>query len=349
MHARTPPAEQPVAPALQAWLASRLPGRGPFTMTRLPGGNSNQTYTLADAEGTLVLRRPPDTAVDSSAHDVLREHRLLVALEHSDAPSARPIALCTDADVLGVPFLVMEHIEGHSMTDALPADSPPQPEAARQIGLAVVDALVRLHAVDWRAAGLEGFGKPDGFLERQVPRWRAQYERVRVRELPRFDEVGDWLERHRPATYAPGILHGDFHVDNCLIAFAPEAEVRAIIDWEMTTIGDPLLDVGLLLGLWGDEDPAAPPLSGTQGITKVPGSPTRAELAERYAAQATRDLDDLHWYVVLALWKVAAVIEGAYSNLVAHGDDRSYTRALESDVPALVAQAAAIADRGGIS
>jgi aminoglycoside phosphotransferase (APT) family kinase protein len=345
MDASQAPSPQRADAALQQWLAERLDGRGPFTIARIAGGNSNETYLLRDDRGPLVLRRPPQHAVDASAHDIFREHRLLSALEPTDAPSVAPIAICEDEEVLGVPFVLVEYVEGDSITDTLPAGSPPPGEAAGEIGFALVDALARLHAVDWRAAGLEGFGRPEGFRERLVPRWRKQLDRVRVRDLPRFDEVGDWLEANRPASYDLAVMHGDFHIDNCLIAFAGPAEVRAIIDWEMATIGDPLVDLGLMLGLWGGEEPAPPWLSGTQAVSRAAGSPSRAELAERYAARSGRDLGQLNWYTALALWKLAAVVEGAYANLVTHGDYRSYTRALKDDVPALVRQAASFMER----
>jgi aminoglycoside phosphotransferase (APT) family kinase protein len=341
-------APSPQCAALQEWLTERLDGRGPFAVERIGGGNSNETYLLRDPAGPLVLRRPPRHAIDASAHDIFREHRLLTALAPTDVPSVAPIAVCEDPEVIGVPFALVEYVEGHSITDRLPPDSPPPGEAAHQIGCAIVEALARLHAVDWRAAGLGDFGHPEGFLERQVPRWRAQLERVQVRELPHFEAVGDWLEANRPAAGELTVMHGDFHADNCLIAFADPAEVRAIIDWEMATIGDPLIDLGLVLGLWGEEEPAPPRLSGTQAVSRAEGSPARTELAEHYAAVSGRDLTTLPWYAVLALWKLAAVVEGAYANLVLDGDDRAYTRALEDDVPALVRQAMALAERGAL-
>src|SRR5258708_4111512 len=184
------------------------------------------------------------------------------------------------------------------------------------IGNEAVDALAELHTVDWRAAGLGDFGRPENFLERQVPRWRRQYESYKCRELPRFAQVAAWLESHRPPDQPAAILHGDMHLDNSLYD-AHRPLLRAIVDWEMATIGDPLLDVGLLLGFWGPRpiDPCAMPQ--VQAITRTPAAPTPAHLTERYARRTGRDVQHIDWYLALALCKLAAIVDGAYAQHLA--------------------------------
>jgi aminoglycoside phosphotransferase (APT) family kinase protein len=245
--------------------------------------------------------------------------------------------------VIGAPFLLMGLVEGYPLKEELPPEAPPQPQAAREIGEALVDALALLHGVDWQAVGLEGFGRPQGFLERQVPRWTKQYRRVEVRDLPRFDQVGTWLEENRPAENPAAIIHCDFHADNALTAFENPARVTAILDWEMATIGDPMLDVGFLLAFWGDDRPTVPAHHTVQAFSRVPGAPTREELAQRYAERSGRSVEHLDYFMALGFWKLAAIIEGAYAQFV-HGEvDSPYARALEHDVPQLLEEAAGFA------
>lgn len=327
---------------LRRWCAATL-GEELVEVRRLTGGNSNETSLLLTDAGRRIIRRPPAAAISASAHSMEREHRILTALAQTDVPAPRPLALCTDPDVLGAQFIVMSFVDGVSLTDTLPAAYPPGAESARAIGEAFVDALAALHSAPWQEIGLADFGKPAGFLERQVSRWRGQYSRYKVREIPAFDQVADWLERSLPPSFEPGILHGDFHLDNCLVAKAPPARVLAIVDWEMATIGDPLLDLGLALAFWGDDRPAAPPFPHIQQVSRVPGSPSREELAARYAATSGRSVEHLPYYLALAFWKLAAIVEGAYAQLLSGQQDTDYARNLEHDVPALLEEAAGFA------
>ena len=330
---------QPMVPeALAHWLEQSLADPGPFQLQRLSGGNSNETLRLESAQGTRVLRRPPAATISPSAHAMEREHRVLRAIEGRGVPAPRPLAVATDPAVPGAPVLVMEHVDGVPLTTELPKGW-----SARAVGEAAVDALAALHTVDWRDAGLEDFGRPDGFLERQVGRWRGQYEHYAVRELEHFAPVAAWLDANRPPDAAPALLHGDFHLDNCLFTADPDVRVAAIIDWEMATIGDPLLDLGLLLAFWGDERPAEPAMPRVQGCTRAVGAPSRALLAARYAERSERSVEHLDWYMALAFWKLAAIVEGAYAHHVAGDLDTPYARELERDVPALLAEAAGFA------
>jgi aminoglycoside phosphotransferase (APT) family kinase protein len=212
-----------------------------------------------------------------------------------------------------------------------------------QIGHAAVDALARLHSAPWRDIGLADFGRPEGFLDRQVKRWAGQLENYRTRELPWFDELAAWLAANRPPDGEPGILHGDFHLDNTLMSRSAPIAVEAIIDWEMATIGDPLLDLGLLLAFWGPDRPSDPAMPRVQGVSRVDGAPTRAELASAYEEKSGRSVEHVHWYMALAFWKLAAIVEGAYAQFVDGRLDSRYAQELEHDVPALLREAAGFA------
>jgi aminoglycoside phosphotransferase (APT) family kinase protein len=323
-----------------AWLEATAGIPGPMRSEALTGGNSNATYRLVGPAGTLVLRRPPAAALSGTAHSMAREHTVLRALAATSVRSPRPVALCDDPAVTGAPFLVMEHVDGVSLTDQLPAGYPPGPETLRRLGEEMVDALAEIHLVDWRAIGLDGFGKPAGFLERQVARWSRQFESYQVRDLPRFAEIGRWLEANRPEEPEPALMHGDFHLDNCL--YSPvEPRLLAVIDWEISTIGDPMLDLGLALGLWGPRSIPQPAMERIQGVSRLPGAPTRQELADRYAARTGRSVERLGFYMALAFWKLAAIVEGAYAQHLAGRLQSDYARRLADDVPRLLEEAAA--------
>jgi aminoglycoside phosphotransferase (APT) family kinase protein len=339
------PTQAPLSTPLAGWLAAALDDPGPFTLTRLSGGNSNETLLLQSPAARRIIRRPPAAAISASAHDMAREHRVLSALHASGAPVPEPLALCADPDVAPAPFLVMEHVAGHALTDVrLPAEYAPGAETVRAIGEATVDALAAVHRVDWQAAGLEGFGRPEGFLARQVPRWTKQYRSYQVRDLPHYDAVAAWLEAHRPPDAPPGILHSDFRVDNCLLALAAPTRVEAVIDWEMATIGDPMLDLGSFLGFWGTDRPDDPAMPRLQGFSRVAGAPSRDELAARYAQATGRSVEHLNYYMALAFWKLGSIIEGAYAH---HTRGRlnspAYAAELEHGVPILFHEAARFA------
>jgi aminoglycoside phosphotransferase (APT) family kinase protein len=322
--------------ALALWLERERPGETLEQMRRLQGGNSNETYLLETSAGRRIVRRPPQATIDASAHSMSREHRVLAALAGTNVAAPRPLAFCEDATVLGAPFILMEFVEGMALTDSLP-------EAYRDdvagAGFAIVDALATLHLAPWREIGLADFGKPDGFLDRQVGRWRSQYEGYKVRDLPDFYEVAGWLEVHRPPDAEPAILHGDFHADNTLLSLS-EPRVTAILDWEMATIGDPLLDLGLLLAFWGAERPDPPAMPRVQGFSRAAGAPVRGQLAARYAERSGRSVEHLDYYLALALWKLAAIVEGAYAHFQSGAVDDQYSRMLADDVPRLLAEAA---------
>ena len=346
----TPTGAQGSAPArlvdearVAAWLEREASIKGPLTAERVGGGNSNATFLLRGPDGSFILRRPPAAALSGTAHSMAREHQVLQALEGRGVPAPRPVAFCEDPDVTGAPFLVMEHVDGVSITERLPDGYEAAPAAVGRLGEEMIDGLAALHRLDWQAAGLADFGRPEQFLERQVPRWTRQYESHAVRDLPRFGEVGDWLERHRPAQWTPGLMHGDLHLDNCLFS-AREPRLLAIIDWELATIGDPLLDVGLALAFWGSRPVDPPAMPQVQGVSRGAGGPERDVLAARYAERSGRSVTDLGWYMALALWKLAAIVEGAYAQYLDGRLTTDYARRLADDVPRLLEEAAAHAN-----
>ncbi len=333
-----------VAAPLARWLDRHVGAQGPWRSAPLAGGNSNETHLLRDGDGRrYVLRRPPRAAVSSSAHGVAREFRLLTALHGTAVPVPRPIALCEDPAVAGAPFLVMEHVgDALSVTDTVPPGWAAHPGALTAAADDLVDALAALHRVDPAAVGLTGFGRPDGFLRRQPGRWYTQWEQTACRPLPAMAPLARWLTDRLPDASPTGLLHGDFHLDNCLFA-AAAPRLRAVIDWELATVGDPLLDVGLLLAFWGDRPCATVAMPAVQGVSRLPGAPPREHLLDRYERATGRPVGDLAYYRALALYKLAAIVEGAYAQYRSGVLDTPYAAALEHDVPALLDEAMACA------
>ena len=292
---------------LARWLDERglAPGE-PLRARRLTGGASNVMFAVERGGNRWVLRRPARVAIERANEGMRREHRLLSALEGTDVPHAEPVALCEDHDVLGCNFYLMAHVDG---VVALP---PPKglddPAGRRELTLALTDALARLHSVDVEAAGVGDLGRPEGFHERQVSRWRGQLESYGGRrELPGIDAVTAWLERHRPSRFEPTIMHGDYHMMNVLVAPRAPARVLAIVDWETATIGDPLLDLAGFTEVW----PSA----------VDEGWPGRDEIVERYVAtRGVGDLGDLTYYEVLYNFRLGVLLEGIYQRSLVDPD-----------------------------
>jgi aminoglycoside phosphotransferase (APT) family kinase protein len=317
------PPEGPVeglvdVPRLARWLDERLPGPdAPLTVTRITAGASSELFELRRGSWVAVLRRPARGLHDPAAFDriMLREHRVLSALDGTRVPHPKPLAVCDDPAVIGAAFYVMERVDGFAPRDPLPPPFDTDLAARRGLGLELIDTLAELANVDWRAVGLGDFGKPEGFLERQVGRWLGQLATYRTRELPGLDPVARWLEAHRPAPSPPGIMHGDYQLINVMFQHDAPARLAAVVDWEQATIGDPLLDLGWVLAGWADPGEARVRF-GSSYFARRDGLPTRAELTERYARRTGRALDALEYYVVLAWFKLACVLEGAYARWV---------------------------------
>ncbi|MCW2954273.1 MAG: aminoglycoside phosphotransferase [Conexibacter sp.] len=320
-------------------------GSGPIEAEPVGDGHSNVTFTIRRGGRELVLRRPPRGPLPPSAHDVLREAQLLRAIEPADVRAPRVLATCDDASVIGAPFYVMEKVEGDVLTGTIPAplDSPAQ---RRRAGEELVDALAEVHAVDWRACGLEGYGKPTGYLARQLRRFGGLWEHNKTRELATLERVGAWLGEHLPESGAATIVHGDYRLGNTMFAHGAPARLVSIFDWELATIGDPLADVGYLVATYAQ--PGDQAADGTvfslDSVTTADGFPTRSELIARYEERSGRSMRDVRWYTTLALWKSAIFLEGSYKRLLAGTTDDPFFRTLDTRVPHLAERAWEIAN-----
>jgi aminoglycoside phosphotransferase (APT) family kinase protein len=295
--------------ALQAFLVGHGLGSGPVTTTPIGDGHSNLTYLVSVGEHRVVVRRPPPPPVPPGAHDVLREAALLRGVGDSDVPVPAVLATAGTGEVLDdVPLAVLEFVAGPVVTTTTPA-ALATPSARRAIGESMVDTLVALHAVDWRAAGLEGMGRPEGFNGRHLRRLRPLVADAQDRLPPGFDDVEAWLSEHVPAESGATIVHNDFRLGNVILAPEPPGRVAAVLDWELATLGDPLFDVGYFLACWPVAGVEPTPTEAMATAVLEPGWPSRDELAEHYARASGRDLDGLPWYTTLALWKLAVLYE----------------------------------------
>jgi aminoglycoside phosphotransferase (APT) family kinase protein len=304
-------------------------------------GHSNVTFILSTG---VVVRRPPRGPLPPSAHDVLREARLLRALEHTHVRVPTVLAVCDDPGVIGAPFYVMERVEGEVITETLPLALSAMDER-RRIADQLIEALVELHSVDWMAAGLEGFGKPSGYLERQLRRFLGLWEHNRTRDLPEVEEVGTWLAENMPSSPPATIVHGDYRLGNTMFAPEPPPRLTAIFDWEMATIGDPLADLGYLVMHW--TEPGDPPAKFTlHTVTREPGFPTRQDLVARYEERSGRSMRALDWYVTLALWKAVVFMEGNYKRALAGSTDDPYLKSFGDGVVEIAQRALDVSRHG---
>jgi aminoglycoside phosphotransferase (APT) family kinase protein len=317
-------------------------GSGAVAAEPVGEGHSNVTFRLRRGDADVIVRRPPRPPLPPSAHNMLREARVLRALEPTPVPVPRVLAVCDDDAVIGAPFYVMERVDGEVVTGSVPAalDTPAE---RRRMGEQLVDALVDLHAVDWAAAGLEGFGKPTGYLERQVRRFSGLWEHNRTRDIPAVERVGAWLREHLPDAAEATIVHGDFRLGNTIFGAAAPARLLALLDWEMATIGDPLADVGYLCMTWTEADDPAGGLFELSRVTRAEGFPTRSELLERYEARSGRSMTDIRWYTTLALWKSLVFMEGNFKRAQAGTTDDPYLKAFGDGVLQLAYRAEATA------
>jgi aminoglycoside phosphotransferase (APT) family kinase protein len=307
------PGEALDAAALGAYLRAHLPeaGDGEVEVRQFPRGFSNLTYLVTAGDREMVLRRPPFGAQVRGGHDVVREHRILAALHPVYPHVPRPLLCCADESVLGAPFYLMERVRGVVLRDRAPAGVTLDEATMRGVCLATVGTLAGLHAVDWRAAGLEGIGRPDGYVERQVRGWTERWQASRTDDVPEMDEAAAWLAANLPAEGAPAIIHNDFKYDNVVLDPADLTRVRAVLDWEMATLGDPLMDLGTTLAYWSG--PGDPPELKTFGVTHLPGNLDRRAVADRYAAQTGRDVGGILFHYVYGLFKVGVIVQQIYA------------------------------------
>ena len=326
---------------LAAFLDEHGLGTGPITAEPVGDGHSNVTYLVRREGREVVVRRPPRPPLPPSAHDVVRESRLLRAIQGTAARVPEVLAVCDDEAVIGAPFYVMERIRGEVITKEVPAalDTPAE---RRRIGEQLIDALVEIHGVDWQAC-LEGFGRPSGYLQRQVRRFAGLWEHSRTREVEAVERVGAWLAEHIPESGPATIVHGDFRLGNTMFAADAPARLCAVFDWEMATIGDPLADIGYMCATWSEADD--PPVGRFElgRVTRADGFPTRAELIARYEERSGREVRDLPWYTTLALWKSVVFMEGNYRRAIEGRTDDPYLKSFGEGVTELAARAEAVA------
>lgn len=324
---------------LLADLALLPAGAGELTAEPLGEGHSNVTFLLRCGGRELVLRRPPRGPLPPSAHDVLREARLLLALERTGARVPRVLATADDPALIGAPFYLMERVAGDVVTTTVPP-ALDTPQGRRQIGEQLIDALVEVHGVDWRACGLDGFStRPEGYLERQLRRFAGLWEDNRTREIPAVERVATWLAEHVPPSPAPTIVHGDYRLGNVMLAPGAPARVAAVFDWEMATLGDPLADVGYLSAMWIERDDPPMGMFEFSGVTRREGFPTRADLVARYERLSGRAVPDIRWYRTLAIWKTIVFMEGNYRRALAGSTDDPWLHGFGEGVVALADRA----------
>ena len=302
---------------LADWLdTTELPGKGaPVELKLLAGGAQNEVYELHRGELHCALRIPPTSAPPSRDEGILREWRIIEALEDTDVPCTAAVAVCADTTVLGRSFYLMGYVDGWSPMTSGGWPEPFNSDLELRAGLAyqLVEGIALLSKVDWRAKGLSDLGRPDGFHERQVERWSSFFERSKGRELPGMDLASDWLRAHKPLDFVPGVMHGDYQFANVMYAHGAPARLAAVIDWEMTTIGDPLLDLGWVLISWPPEG------DDMTRYVNLDGMPTRDELLKHYEDISGRSTEDIDYYVVLARWKLGIVLEMSYAKLQSGG------------------------------
>ena len=311
--------------ALTGWMDREGLGQGPISgATVLTGGTQNILLRFTRSDRDYVLRRPPPHLRANSNETMRREARMLAAIADTGVPHPRLIAACGDESVLGAAFYLMEPIDGFNATMGLPALHAGSPAVRRRMGLALTEGIAGLGALDYRALGLEGFGKPDNYLARQVARWQSQLTSygdfagwTGPDAIPGVSKVAAWLEAHRPADSEPGIIHGDYHLSNVMYRH-DGPELAAIIDWELTTIGDPLIDLGWLMATWPETGPEGDE-HGDEAVAVQPwdGFPTIAELVEHYRPRTSRDLSAIDWYAVLACYKLGIILEGTHARACA--------------------------------
>lgn len=322
-----------IQPLLEFLDANGL-GPGPPSFTSIGEGHSNVTYRVTRGDRTFVLRRPPRPPLPPSAHDVLREARVLRALAgRARVPSV--LAVCDDESLTGAPFYIMEYVEGAVLTDHVPDGIDP-----RRISESLIDALAELHDVDWKAAGLDRFGKPHGYLTRQLQLFAGLWEHNKTREIPAVESIRDWLLANMPRSSAATVVHGDYRLGNAIVR--PHGVV-AILDWEMSTIGDPLADLGYLCAVWSDPDDPERGMLEPSPVTRQPGFLRREELIARYEQITGRQTTDIRWYQILAVWKSIVFMEGNYKRALAGTTDDPFLAGFGDDVMQLVSWAETLA------
>jgi aminoglycoside phosphotransferase (APT) family kinase protein len=297
---------------LSAYLGRHFGGLGPLTVEQFPSGHSNLTYRVKWGGRELVLRRPPFGSEVKSAHDMGREYRVLSKLHEAYSVAPKVILYCDDLSVLDTPFYLMEPIRGIILRRELPPGLLLSPAMARQLSEAFLDNLVRLHGLDYDKIGLSDLGKPQGYLERQVKGWIERYHSSATHDLSEVERISAWLTQHIPASSDATLIHNDYKYDNVVLDSNDITKIVGVLDWEMCTLGDPLSDLGTTLAYWTDPSDPDELQEVRSAPTTIPGTLTRAQLAQRYAQATGRDIQDLVFYLTFARFKVAVIVQQIY-------------------------------------
>jgi aminoglycoside phosphotransferase (APT) family kinase protein len=319
-------------------------GAGELSAEEIGDGHSNLSFLLVRGERRFVLRRPPRGELSASANDVLRESRVLEAVARTPVPVPEVLARCEDPELIGAPFFVMSFVEGAPINDGL-AEETDDAEAPARILTDTVAALADLHAADLDASGLGDFGRPSGYLDRQLRRFASLLEANATRPLPDLESVAAWLAANIPADSETTFVHGDYRLGNLM--FASPLRLTAVLDWELATVGDPLADLGYLTAVWAEEGDTPNPMFALSRLTARPGFPGRDEVAGRYAEATGRSLESLPWYQTLALWKSAIFLEGSFKRYSEGASTDEYFAALDRGVPAVARAAAGLTEAIG--
>lgn len=320
--------EELATAALAGYLRMHLPEfSGELVVEQFPNGHSNLTYLLRSGATELVLRRGPFGNQVKTAHDMGREYRVLSKLWPVYPPAPRPILYCDDPDIIGAPFYLMERRRGVILHREPPSGLAITPEMAERLGVALIDNLAQLHSLDVHAAGLGDFGKPLGYVERQVRGWSERYAKAKTAELPTMERVSGWLLAQMPKEAGAALIHNDYKFDNLVLDPADLTRIVAVLDWEMATVGDPLMDLGTTLGYWVEADDPPGLRETATGPTTLPGSLTRRGLVERYVERTGRAIDDVVYYYCFGLFKIAVIVQQIYARYVrGHTSDARFAR-----------------------
>jgi aminoglycoside phosphotransferase (APT) family kinase protein len=306
------PGEELDTARLSAYLSRHFGGPGPIVVEQFPSGHSNLTYRVTWGAREFVLRRPPFGSQVKTAHDVGREYRVLSNLHEAYSVAPKVILYCDDLSVLAAPFYLMEPIRGIILRRELAPGLSLSPVTSRQLSEAFLDNLVRLHSLDYGEIGLGDLGKPEGYLERQVKRWIDRYHNAATHDLPEVGRISSWLAQHIPASSDAALIHNDYKYDNVVLDSNDITKIVGVLDWEMCTLGDPLSDLGTTLAYWTDPSDPNELQEVRSAPTTIPGTLTRAELAQRYALATGRDIRDMAFYLTLARFKVAVIVQQIY-------------------------------------
>ncbi len=333
---------------LAPWFSEHVAPVDRLSATIVGHGRSNLTYRIESGDDAWVLRRPPLSHVQPTAHDMSREYRVISALAGTKVPVPKTYAICDDPSVIGAPFYVMEYVRGLVPVDPAAVESTYSEAQRHAMGKELIDTLAELHSVDPASVGLADFGKPQGYVERQLRRFTEQFERVKTRDLPELQELARRLAASLPPESGAAIVHGDYRLDNSIVS--EDGHIAAVLDWEMSTLGDPLADLGILRMYWRDRDGDNRHVAavGNQGVITLPGFPTWQEAAARYEKKTGRDLSRLDFYIVLAHFKLAVILENMHARFMAGGTVGGGFEAIGAQVLVLTRGGLAVAEHSSV-